>query len=439
MARLLNKVVVVLALAAGALAQQSIPTGTDGTLDQCQVILGSQALGDGTFDRDTDFTAFVEDGSWSVPLSSILNSTGDVLYVVPAAKSESYQALTGSTRKSAGYCYDTNTLLPQYNPLAVAIPSDANSSVSSVVVSPLSTVLVFGTAYGLTDFTMDLAFGLDPSAEVSTYNYLSEFQTDPTGMAGEFYRASTKVETIVTIGTTLMANTSDSYASFAVLMYQAFGRKALNASSIIWNAHLLNGTEPALDLNDANIVAGIMEDAAGHVYATKDYLLPTQLNQLSSMQYTAAATAAANLNQLTENFNDATTLAKTSYYTQDQIAPMVMDLAEDTTTPQEFMDSTSIESLNSGIASVVLPVGAGNTTASSTYGSSATQAAQSSGSSSGLSGGAIAGIVIGVVAGVAIIAALAGLLLRRRNSSAQPTTGPRSFWRRDQEAVNPAV
>lgn len=122
---------------------------------------------------------------------------------------------------------------------------------------------------------MDLAFGLDPSAEVSTYNYLSEFQTDPTGMAGEFYRvsshlalavrsqhhaavvltwtcaqhsalaalqyccpvfssvahtmvllqASTKVETIVTIGTTLMANTSDSYASFAVLMYQAFGRK----------------------------------------------------------------------------------------------------------------------------------------------------------------------------------------------------------------------
>ena len=61
---------------------------------------------------------------------------------------ESYQALTGSNRKSAGYCYDTNTLLPQYNPLAVAIPSDANSSVSSVVVSPLSTVLVFGTAYG---------------------------------------------------------------------------------------------------------------------------------------------------------------------------------------------------------------------------------------------------------------------------------------------------
>ena len=56
------------------------------------MILGSQALGDGTFDRDTDFTAFIEDGAWSVPLGSILNSTGDVLYIVPAAKSESSAA-----------------------------------------------------------------------------------------------------------------------------------------------------------------------------------------------------------------------------------------------------------------------------------------------------------------------------------------------------------
>ena len=128
---------------------------------------------------------------------------------------------------------------------------------------------------GLTDFTLNLAFGLDPSAEVSSYNYISEYQNDPNGMAGEFYKVSndqlslgagllckvgpmsssmlssaigsfsctvilhatiaphvihkvqesTKVENIVTIGTTLMANTSDSYASFAVLMYQSFGRK----------------------------------------------------------------------------------------------------------------------------------------------------------------------------------------------------------------------
>ena len=95
--------------------------------------------------------------------------------------------------------------------------------------------------------------------------------------------------------------------------------QALNASSAIWNAHLLNSTEPALDLNDPTIVESIIQDAAGHVYATKDYLLPSQLNQLSSMQYTAAAAAAANLDILTESANDMTTLAKTSYYAQETV------------------------------------------------------------------------------------------------------------------------
>ena len=112
-----------------------------------------------------------------------------------------------------------------------------------------------------------------------------------------------------------------------------------------------------------------------------------------------------------------------------QIAPMVMDLAEGTMDPGAFMEATTYDNLASGVASVQLPAGAGNSTASTQYGgSAATQAAQNSGSSSGLSGGAIAGIVIGVLAGVAIIAALAGLLIRRRNSHSaqtQPTNGPR--------------
>ena len=53
-----------------------------------QVILGSYAAGDGTFDKDGDFQATINDGMWSVPLSGILNNTGDVLYVVPAARSK---------------------------------------------------------------------------------------------------------------------------------------------------------------------------------------------------------------------------------------------------------------------------------------------------------------------------------------------------------------
>ena len=53
-----------------------------------------------------------------------------------------------SDRQQAGYCYDTLTLLPEYNPMAVIIPNDSNGTVSTVAVSPISTLLAFGWAYG---------------------------------------------------------------------------------------------------------------------------------------------------------------------------------------------------------------------------------------------------------------------------------------------------
>ena len=52
------------------------------------------------------------------------------------------------------------------------------------------------------------------------------------------------MDNIVTIGTTLMANTSDSYASFAVLMYQSFGRKVCR--HLAW-AQRSKCMPPALD------------------------------------------------------------------------------------------------------------------------------------------------------------------------------------------------
>ena len=53
-----------------------------------QVILGTQPGSDGTFDKVSDFAGTVTDGAWSVDLDIVANSTGDVAYVVPAAKSE---------------------------------------------------------------------------------------------------------------------------------------------------------------------------------------------------------------------------------------------------------------------------------------------------------------------------------------------------------------
>ena len=56
--------------------------------------------------------------------------------------------LTIADRKSAGYCYDIATLLPLYNPLAVPIPEDMDTANASLAASPLSTILVFGNAFG---------------------------------------------------------------------------------------------------------------------------------------------------------------------------------------------------------------------------------------------------------------------------------------------------
>ena len=59
-----------------------------------------------------------------------------------------YGQLSLADRKSAGYCYDVATLLPVYNPLAVPIPEDMDIYNASLAASPLTTILVFGGAFG---------------------------------------------------------------------------------------------------------------------------------------------------------------------------------------------------------------------------------------------------------------------------------------------------
>ena len=53
-----------------------------------QVVLGSAPGSDGAFDQVNDFSASINEGAWSVPLSTLINETSDVAYIVPAAKSE---------------------------------------------------------------------------------------------------------------------------------------------------------------------------------------------------------------------------------------------------------------------------------------------------------------------------------------------------------------
>lgn len=65
------------------------------------------------------------------------------------AAGNNYGELSIADRKSAGYCYDIATLQPVYNPLAVPIPEDLDIYNASLAASPLTTILVFGNAFGM--------------------------------------------------------------------------------------------------------------------------------------------------------------------------------------------------------------------------------------------------------------------------------------------------
>ena len=54
--------------------------------DSVQVIIGSYPHGDGTFDKANDFQSVVVDGAWSMGLGTLKLHSGQVAYVVPAAK-----------------------------------------------------------------------------------------------------------------------------------------------------------------------------------------------------------------------------------------------------------------------------------------------------------------------------------------------------------------
>ena len=71
--------------------------------------------------------------------------------VVPTLRAPAggdYTQLTQANRGSAGFCYDIATLLPQYNPLAVPIPTYIDPQDASVSATSVSTLLVFGEAFG---------------------------------------------------------------------------------------------------------------------------------------------------------------------------------------------------------------------------------------------------------------------------------------------------
>jgi hypothetical protein len=154
-----------------------------------------------------------------------------------------YPKLDG-TNSNPGFCFDTGMLLPEYNPLAVPLPTSA--ATTTIVASPLSTVLVFGMPMGLSQAELQSAFAIDPSMDINTLDALAATTANPQSPAIHVLKQAIKINNAVSLGANMLSNDSSTYASFAVTMFQAIAHQV-----VLWNPFftlivehaLLNGLE----------------------------------------------------------------------------------------------------------------------------------------------------------------------------------------------------
>lgn len=112
----------------------------DGYLSNCAVFF--DANGNGLSDS-TDPATTVYGGTFKLD-SSLTAANLGIAYLVPEPRTTATKSVTSD---GAGICYDKTLQLPHYLPLAGLAPSTCNNT---IVISPLTTVLVSGSAFGLT-------------------------------------------------------------------------------------------------------------------------------------------------------------------------------------------------------------------------------------------------------------------------------------------------
>eukprot|EP00884_Botryococcus_braunii_P015883 jgi/Botrbrau1/2979/Bobra.0026s0042.2 len=387
----------------------------DGYLSSCQVIVGSIPHADGTFDKTSDLSTVVLNGFFTLPALEAVN-TG-VAYVVPAAKGNDYPKLDGQNT-NPGFCYDMGMLLPEYNPLAVLLPTSPSSTV--LAASPLSTVLVFGLPLGLRQAQLQSAFGIDPSLDINTLDALAATMANPSGPAAHVLRQSIKINNAVSVGANLLSNDSSTYASYAVTMNQAIAHQALSSmmlplaqsGSDMHQRRLLQAGGLSVELSDPATVSKVLNFAHQSVVQSSD---PTVRDSVSPAVNDAFITAASNAiaaaNAQTDKAVDAAEMEKTSYLVQTKVVDALEKLVNGELSMAEFNAATSPQRLLSELETTQLP---GNLR---TAGASKLSLEGQS-HKRGLSKGAIIGIVIAAVVVAAVLVAVLAMLIKRQNQDA---------------------
>ena len=99
--------------------------------------------------------------------------------------------------------------------------------------------------------------------------------------------------------------------------------QALNASNLHWNMHSTS-TDPAFDLSNAANLEYTYYNAAQYVHASRDWTLPSQLNELNSEHYAAVGQATANLNDAIDDAATPADVVKAQYYAQNTVRALAL-------------------------------------------------------------------------------------------------------------------
>ena len=139
-----------------------MPVGVayDGYLSECTIIFETSDDGHTAAFKPT---TTVHGGLFSLP-GYVAADLGNA-YLQPAPRNITQTV----TSDDAGICFDTALQMPEYLPLAAPPPSTCNNA---IIISPLTSLLVYGQVYGLTADNVKTALGIPTSVALGTVDVL---------------------------------------------------------------------------------------------------------------------------------------------------------------------------------------------------------------------------------------------------------------------------
>eukprot|EP00887_Chlorella_sp_A99_P000124 scaffold16.g124.t1 len=305
----------------------------DGYLSQCT------AYFDVNQDRlrgDTEPVVTIRNGLFS--LIGYSSAQLGALFLVPAPGS----AVGAVTSDSDGICYDIALQQAERLPLATPKPATCNDA---IVMSPLTSLLVYGASAGLTADALKAALGVPASIALGTSNVLKSAIDGSTDHLSA-YIADMEVKAAVTGTANLLTIAPDKYAKVAAYVFTSLAKLAAQVHT---SGRRLHST---LDLADPSAISSLITSAQTLAAAAD----PSAVNiTLTPDIISAVANALAAINTVAKTSTDAAAVQKAGMVASTKLAAAIQGLVNGTLTPAAFSAATSPATLAHDVQDAVLP------------------------------------------------------------------------------------